>query len=167
MTVNGRRLGVGGVLAALVLLPAAATPVAEAGTPKPKNGCWGRCGGDQGPVGGYFVVAGGHVTEFGDGDQCLGKSNGIDDVLTFSEYMTGGTVKQIKLPIKNDRFSFKGDAWRTATGAASESGGAETTYVPTHVELSGKFVSATKALVTLTIHDAACGTKHLTIKAAQ
>lgn len=150
------------VASIVVLLGVSAVAVSSAwatAPPKPKSGCWGTCGGVQGPVGGYFELRNGHVVNFADADSCLGRQpNGLDNQITLTVFTTSPPIQK-KLAIKHDAFRFAGEAFMPVPAAEGVN------YAMIPIELKGKFVSARKAQVSLTfIHDGSCGTKHLTIK---
>jgi hypothetical protein len=112
---------------------------------RPTAGCWGTCGGPQGPVGGYFSVSGGKVTGFEDTQACLGKTTYGTDYLRIARALNVSSA-----------------------GAFSYSGSAEISDISSpkvirsvSVKLSGTFTTPKSATVTLTI--TSCGTKHLTI----
>jgi hypothetical protein len=111
---------------------------------KPKSGYWGLWGGNSGPVGGSFQVAGHqrhfHLTTFGDDQTCLMSSTGADNFWI-----------NTKIPVTTaGSFSFTGSA--TADG---------TSAVP--VTLSGKFTSPTTAKVTFTVSASGCTQTTVTI----
>jgi len=111
---------------------------------QPKTGYWGLWGGNSGPVGGSFQVAGHkrhfHLSTFGDDQTCLMSSTGADNFWI-----------DTKIPVTTaGSFSF--------TGSASSDG---TTTVP--VTLSGKFTSPTTAKVTFTVTASGCTQTTVTI----
>lgn len=114
----------------------AATPVA---------GCWGTCGGPQGPIDGYFTVSGGKLTGFEDSQACLGKTAYGTDYLRIAK----------SLPVTPaGAFDYAGSA------AVSDISSAKVIRSVT-VKLTGSFTTPKSAAVTLTI--TSCGTRHLTI----
>ena len=127
-----------GVALALVLFSESAL------ASQPKTGYWGLWGGNSGPVGGSFQVAGHkhhfHLSTFGDDQTCLMSSTGADNFWI-----------NTKIPVTTaGSFSF--------TGSASSDG---TTTVP--VTLSGKFTSPTTAKVTFTVTASGCTQTTVTI----
>lgn len=127
-----------------IVLVAAFAAAAMAATPK--AGCWGTCGGDRGPVGGFFEVSHNKVESFAASAACLGRDqfgleNGVYDVPN--------------LRVHSGKFSFVGTAKRSVSTQ---------TFRSVHIALNGKFTTSTKATVSLTIHYKSCGTLHLTIR---
>lgn len=114
--------------------------------PVAQGTCWGRCGGPEGPIGGYFSVVGGKVTDFEDSETCLGSTTD-----GFSYYLQIDKA----LPISADTFSY--------SGPASIWNGVGATGTDVLVTLAGKFTTPKQASITLTVQGA-CGTTHLLIK---
>ncbi len=127
-----------------VAIVVAFTAQAIAAIPR-SGGCWGTCGGDGGPVGGYFVVGDHQVQSFLIDEKCLGTG----------KYGLPNEIADVpSMPVsRNGKFQFKGEARRTASSGES----------PVHVTLTGTFLTPTKASITLMITYARCGTTHLTI----
>ena len=117
-------------------------------TPVSSSSCWGRCGGPEGPVGGYFGVSGKSVQDFQDTQVCLGSTSS-----GFAYYLEIDHA----LPIASNAFSYSGPA------SVWDGSGKSGTNV--WVTLAGKFTSTTQAAVTLEIIWKQCGTYHLTIHA--
>jgi hypothetical protein len=129
--------------AALIVVVLAATALAA--TPKPGS-CWGRCGGPEGPIGGYFRVAHNDVIDFEDSQKCLGKVEGFEEYIDIP-----GSI-----PVAADgHFSWSGKAG-VGDGMAIEPG------VIT-VGVNGHFITHRTAKVSLLIALQGCGPVHLKI----
>ena len=132
------------------------TPRAALGA-TPAVGCFGTCGGDQGPVDGFFVVSDNRkqVQQFANEDKCLGtRSIGFAG----GQHVTVGD--ELMLPtmaVHEGRFHFKG------TGKVY-AGGAKMKHV--HAVLDGRFTTARVAVVVLKLAHAGCSTIRQTIKEA-
>ena len=125
-----------------------ALPAKKSPPPVTPSTCWGTCGGPEGPVGGYFSVAGGKVQDFQDTQACLGATpDGFTYYLEIAK----------PIPITADTFSY--------SGPASIWNGMAKTGTVVVVTLTGKFTTPTKASITLNVVFGQCGTTHLTIKA--
>jgi hypothetical protein len=128
---------------ALIVALFAATALAA----KPKPGdCWGRCGGPEGPIGGYFRVAHNDVIDFEDSDACLGTVEGFKDYIDIPN----------SIPVTaGGQFS-----WNGMAGV-----GDGVTIEPTviGVSVSGHFTTRRTAKVTLQIEMRGCSAVHLKI----
>jgi hypothetical protein len=70
---------------ALCVCAAVVAALAAGAIPKADQ-CWGTCGGDSGPVHGYFQTAGRKVVGFEDEQRCLGtQQGGLGDVLAIGK----------------------------------------------------------------------------------
>jgi hypothetical protein len=120
---------------------------------RPHNGgCWGTCGGNSGPVGGFFEIVKGQVREFRVSEGCLGVSKyGFESEVIVPPAMTIGP---------NGGFSFEKRGKRTSGE------GEHASLIPVKLTVKGKFVTSTMADVSVTIAFGHCGTKHLRIKRA-
>ena len=128
---------------ALIAALFGATALAAKPTP---GDCWGRCGGPEGPIGGYFRVAHNEVIDFEDSDACLGTVEG------FKEYIDIPN----SIPVTaGGHFSWNGMAG-VGNGMSIE---------PTviGVAVSGHFTTSRTAKVTLQIEMRGCSTVHLKI----
>jgi hypothetical protein len=124
-------------------------PVALASDVKPvPNLCWGTCGGDSGPVGGYFTTTKtGAVANFSISEKCLGIVKGFEDHILIP----------VTLRVNDGSFVFTGVAQKWADGAAGPT--------PLKLSLEGKFVGPKQATVSITFKSGSCGTQQATIKA--
>lgn len=130
------RLADGLVVCALCAC-AVAIQLAGAATPK-SDLCWGTCGGDSGPVHGYFETVGGKVSDFEDEQLCLGKQQeGQGDVFLIGKSLRVDSA---------GAFSFTGRATAYIKGVK--------TAVP--VTLKGNFTTPTSASITLSISSKGC-----------
>jgi hypothetical protein len=137
-------------LAAFAVLAALAAPTLAA---KPHHGlCWGTdChASSHGPIGGAFAVQHNHVKFFEISERCLGDYHGSVNFLTVQSGMAIG---------RSGGFSHSGKA--LLSREVSTPSGASTPYVT--IDLTGRFVTPTKASITLKIDYGSCGTKHVTI----
>jgi hypothetical protein len=111
---------------------------------QPKVGQWGRWGGDSGPVGGSFVVAGGaggyRLTTFGDDQACLksGTASGVFWINKKISVSRGGS------------FAY--------SGTAAANGG-----TPVQVKLHGRFSSETRASITFIVASRGCTKTSITV----
>jgi hypothetical protein len=123
-------------------------PAASASGVKPvPNACWGTCGGDSGPVGGYFTTTKtGAVATFSISEKCLGIVKGFEDHILIP----------VTLRVNDGSFAFTGMAQKWADGAIGPA--------PLQVSLKGKFVSSKEATVSITFKSGSCGTQAATIK---
>ena len=140
------RLSMPGLLAVVVALAAAVPSLAA----KPRAGdCWGSDCASKGASSAGFEVAGNVLYSMVIPESCLGGSGDGRD------YLEG--FPEIKIHASG-AFSMPGPKTLTISNAA------ETTETSTTVtDLHGKFVTPTKAVITLTINYGSCGTKHLTV----
>lgn len=123
----------------------------------PRAGCWGRCGGDLGPIGGYFVVQSHAVEMFLIEEKCLGTRSVAQPAgPPISEGDELGPLPNIAVNHAG-RFTFTGTTDRQTSTDKSRK---------VKVQLSGTFVSATRASVSLTIHYKRCGTTHIIVHEA-
>jgi hypothetical protein len=124
----------------------------QATAAKPRSGvCWGTCGGDSGPVGGYFVVAKNQVQGFLISEKCLGTGrSGLLNEITNVPNMSVN---------RGGSFSFNGKAQRATLSRG------QSVRRSVKVTLMGMFVTPTKASISLKIGYKKCGTKHATIVA--
>lgn len=145
------------MLALVAALMCGAGGSALATSIKPKAGCWGLCGGD-GSAGAKFYFEKGKVVGFTYGDKCLGvlEPYALDSEVTLDVPST----ENVKLPVGNGAFSFKGKAYRLTAEATSS---APAAFAPIEIELKGRFLSPTKASASLSFAHGSCGKKHLTI----
>ncbi len=150
---GSRRLAV--AAAAVASLIAGLALVASVLAATPKAGCWGTCGGDEGPVGGFFNVTGhkivgGILIEL----KCLGTHRialpagqhaVVGDELAVPEfgYSPSGRPRQPSsiLISKGGHFSYRGEAQRLQ--------GNEQKSV--EVDVSGEFLSSTRAQIRFAI----------------
>jgi len=110
--------------------------------------CWGRCGGDSGPLGGYFTIVKGSVSQFRISEKCLGMNHGLEDEVIVAKNM----------PITAaGSFSFSGEGQRTSSST--------TTSLPVKLSVQGDFTTPARAAVTLTIGYGSCAMQHVTILA--
>ena len=128
---------------ALIAVLFAATALAA----KPKPGdCWGRCGGPEGPIGGYFTVAHNDVNDFEDSDACLGTVAGFEEYIDIPN----------SIPITaSGHFS-----WNGMVGVGD---GTRVEPAVVGVAVSGHFPNRRTAKVTLRIEMRGCSTVHLKI----
>jgi hypothetical protein len=147
---------VGRVLAAIaavaVTLPAAAAAA-------PKAGCWGTCGGDRGPVDGYFVVGTGadkgKLVGFLIEEKCLGVTSIPQPVgPPFKAGYELGPLPTMKISASG-HFSFDGKTNRTSAHGRRKAG----------VRLNGSFVNSTKVEISLKVDYGSCGPMHITMHA--
>jgi hypothetical protein len=143
------------VLVALTLaLPglAAAKPHA----PKPHAGCWGQCGGDRGPVGGYFILQDNKVETFTIEEKCLGTFKFAQPV--GPPFIAGedlGPIPNLKIS-RSEHFSYTGTTQRqTAKGERA-----------VKVDLQGSFVTPSRVSISLAIAFGKCKTSHFTLRFA-
>jgi hypothetical protein len=133
----------------------------------PKAGCWGTCGGDSGPVKGYFTVqnhkiVGGFEIEL----RCLGlekipqpvgpplTEGNVLQVPPLPPVRTGQTGNPPPIAISDSgRFSYKGLATRRQ--------GKRDFKIKVH--MTGDFVTPTKARISLAIPYRTCGTQRVTV----
>jgi len=125
----------------------------------PKSGCWvgpkTDCGGDVGPTHGAMFVQSGKVTGFLDELGCLG---------SFTEHFVTGPYKEnyevtLSKNISISRagtFTYGGSATRTSKHGNH----------PVTIELSGKFVTKTKASISLTVQYGKCRPQKITMHLA-
>jgi len=132
-----------GLVSMILLALGIATAASSAATPKP--GCWGTCGGPAGPLNGVFVVKGIQVTNFEYSESCLGTTKYGTDYLHI--------LKSLAIS-KTGTFAYKGSA------AVSNLSSPKSLY-STPVTLTGTFMSATSAAVTIATSHAGCSSKHL------
>jgi hypothetical protein len=111
----------------------------QAGGAIPKSDpCWGTCGGDSGPVHGYFQTAGRKVIGFEDEQKCLGKEqDGLGDVLAISKSLAVSST---------GAFTFKGEASAYINAVKT----------PVPVSLTGHFTTLASASISLTITYSGC-----------
>lgn len=155
-----------GSAAALSTVGAALVLAGSALAVKPSAGCWGTCGGDVGPVHGYFVISEGKIMNGVEAEfRCLGVQQikqptgppaAVGDTLVVPAPANSHSLPSSLKISKGGHFSFHGDGQRIS--------GSKTSKVM--VDLSGEFVSTTKALLTFHIAYGNCGAQHLTIKRA-
>jgi hypothetical protein len=135
--------GAAGTALAIASLAAFAAAAMAA---SPKTGCWGACGGDRGPVGGFFQVSQKKVESFAASAACLGRGSfGLENEVYGVPNMN----------VRAGKFSFTGTAKRSVTVHTSR---------PVRIALNGKFITSTRATVSLTIHYKSCRALHLTIR---
>ena len=136
----------GGAAAALSL-------ASQAIAAQPRSGCWGTCRGNSGPNAGTFQVNGRRVEHFLIAEKCLG----------YEKYTVAGglpliAVFELAIPSmainRAGNFSFDGTTVRTYTFGKHK----------VRAKLTGRFTTPSTASVTLTIHFAHCGTKHIIIR---
>jgi len=122
----------------------------------PRAGCWGTCGGDEGPVGGFFFVPADHkqVQEFGYEDKCLGIRSIPQPVGPPAR--VGYGLELPNMTVSGGRFNFKGTGEAYANSSK-----------PTHVRLvlTGTFKTPKEAIVMLHVSHHGCSATRLTIKA--
>ena len=155
------------VTCASLVLAACLAVAVSALAATPKAGCWGTCGGDEGPVGGFFTVKGHRViggvsAEFRclgvqDIDQPAGPPAVVGDLFEVPApaSRTAATTTSLKIN-RHGHFSFHGYGERIH--------GKHTSRIM--VSLSGEFVSATEALLTFHIAYGSCATQRLTVRLA-
>jgi hypothetical protein len=148
--------GLTALFAIVLVAPAAAKvpPAPLAGT------CWGTCGGDSGPVGGYFILGKRHkhhsttyrVRDFTVSESCLGTEVFGTDALP----LFGVPVMRVKLGLDEShyKFSYSGTAKRATNPPGSAT---------VQVNLQGTFVSSTKAHISLQIDYGQCTTDNFTV----
>lgn len=120
----------------------------------PHAGCWGTCGGDLGPIGGYFVVQSHKIEMFVIEEKCLGtRSVPLPVGPAAIEGDELGPLPNITIDSAG-RVSFNGTTHRQTSHDQQRN---------VNVQLTGRFLTATKASLSLTIHYRACGTRHLTL----
>lgn len=138
---------------------------------RPSPGCWGTCDGDDGPVSGYFVVQDRQVMGFEIELKCLGlreiKQPAGPPVVEGNDLLVPPPgpppkVGQTYIPpgiaiTPSGRFSFNGTALRTTAGGRERKVG---------VHLVGRFVTATKAKISLTLDYKHCGTQRIVVRHA-
>lgn len=122
-------------------------PVGPSSAAKPESApCWGTCGGDSGPVGGYFTIVKDSVTQFRISETCLGRNHGLEDEVFITK----------NLPISaSGAFSFTGEGQRTSASSP--------TPLPVKLSVKGEFTTPARATVTMTIEYGACPAEHATI----
>ncbi len=152
------RLRIAIPIAAALIACALAVPALAGPTPPPATGgCWGTCGGQNGPVDGFFFLAksGGdyRLKEFTVSEACLGREEDSNAPLSLYGIPTMTAKRSGKTGLFE--FSYRGRAQRPVPPQGSAS---------LEVELKGAFVSATKAKVSLQMEYGNCGTDQLTIR---
>lgn len=155
---KGRRAAAARVVFAAIALEAVTLPVLA--TAGPRGGCWGTCGGDRGPVDGYFVVGTGadkgKLSSFMIEEKCLGVTRIPQPVgPAFKAGYELGPLPTLKISASG-HFSFDGKTQRDSSHGRRRVG----------VRLSGSFVNSTKVKMSLKIDYGSCGTKHITMHAA-
>ena len=155
--------GIAVFVAGLILAPSVSAAT-------PKAGCWGTCGGDEGPVGGFFMVAnhkivGGISIEL----KCLGTQRipqpvgppaVVGETLAVPKFGYSASGKpqgpSAILISKSGHFSYHGKAQRLAGKKEKSVQG----------DLSGEFLSATEAQVRFAVAYGSCKPQVVRIKRA-
>jgi hypothetical protein len=144
-----RRALLGSAITVVVLVAVALPALAAA----PKSGCWGTCGGDEGPVGGFFITANHKVTQFSIELKCLGLEKipqPVGPAAVVGDEL--GPLPTLKIS-KSQHFSFHGKA--TAQQPKKP--------IKVPVSLEGSFATVRKAKIALKVGFGSCRTMHLTI----
>jgi hypothetical protein len=128
-----------------IVVPALAIVTAAFCAATPKAGCWGTCGGPEGPLNGVFVVRGVDVTNFEYSESCLGTTKDGTDYLHIVKPLTVS---------KTGVFAYKGNA--TVSNLSSPKA-----LYATPVTLTGMFKTATVATVTIATAHTGCPSKQL------